>query len=208
MEYRIDTPKNVNFIIKLLEQEGHEAFAVGGCVRDALMGREPYDWDITTSAAPTDIKGIFHRTIDTGLQHGTVTVMLDHIGYEVTTYRIDGSYSDGRHPDKVQFTKNLVEDLKRRDLTINAIAYDIQNSKFIDLVGGVDDIKNKKIKGICEQNFIDDPLRLLRIFRFYAKTGFEIDSELIELSKKHFKEINQPAKERVTVELLKLFEGK
>ena len=205
MEYRIDTPKNVNFIIKLLEQEGHEAFAVGGCVRDALMGREPYDWDITTSAAPTDIKGIFHRTIDTGLQHGTVTVMLDHVGYEVTTYRIDGSYSDGRHPDKVQFTKNLVEDLKRRDFTINAMAY---NPKIgiVDEFDGIGDLNRKVIKcvGNPKERFTEDALRMLRAVRFAAKLGFDIEEKTADAIKDMAGNISKVSKERIQTELDKL----
>ena len=205
MEYRIDTPKNVNFIIKLLESEGHEAFAVGGCVRDALMGREPYDWDITTSAAPTDIKGIFHRTIDTGLQHGTVTVMLDHVGYEVTTYRIDGSYSDGRHPDKVQFTKNLVEDLKRRDFTINAMAYNPKTG-IVDEFDGIGDLDRRLIKcvGNPKERFTEDALRMLRAVRFAAKLGFEIEEKTAEAIKDMAGNISKVSKERIQTELDKL----
>ncbi len=205
MEYRIDTPKNVNFIIKLLEQEGHEAFAVGGCVRDALMGREPYDWDITTSAAPTDIKGIFHRTIDTGLQHGTVTVMLDHVGYEVTTYRIDGSYSDGRHPDKVQFTKNLVEDLKRRDFTINAMAYNPKTG-IVDEFDGIGDLDRKLIKcvGNPKERFTEDALRMLRAVRFAAKLGFDIEEKTADAIRDMAGNISKVSKERIQTELDKL----
>ena len=120
---KIKVPKNVKLIINLLENNGFEAFAVGGCVRDAVLLREPNDWDITTSALPEDVKKIFNRTIDTGIRHGTVTVMLDKTGYEVTTYRIDGEYEDGRHPKNVTFTRSLEEDLKRRDFTINAFAW-------------------------------------------------------------------------------------
>ena len=115
-------PEHVNRIIHRLQKEGYDAYAVGGCVRDTLLGREPKDWDITTSARPEIVKSLFSHTIDTGIQHGTVTVMLDHVGYEVTTYRIDGEYEDSRHPKEVIFTGNLVEDLKRRDFTINAMA--------------------------------------------------------------------------------------
>ena len=119
----IDLPQNVNFIIDRLYEHGFEAYAVGGCVRDSLLGRKPQDWDITTSAKPDQVKTIFNHTIDTGIQHGTVTVMLDHVGYEVTTYRIDGEYEDARHPKEVTFTSNLKLDLERRDFTINAMAY-------------------------------------------------------------------------------------
>ena len=119
---RIDLPRDVNYIIETLYSNGYEAYAVGGCVRDTLLGRTPKDWDITTSAKPEEVKALFNHTIDTGILHGTVTVMLNHEGYEVTTYRIDGEYEDARHPKEVTFTANLVEDLKRRDFTINAMA--------------------------------------------------------------------------------------
>ena len=131
-------PQDVREIINTLEDAGFEAFAVGGCVRDAVLGRVPADWDITTSAMPEEVKTLFSRTIDTGIQHGTVTVMKDHVGYEVTTYRIDGEYEDARHPKEVSFTSNLVEDLKRRDFTINAMAYN-EADGLIDLFGGMEE---------------------------------------------------------------------
>ena len=120
---QIALPEAVDNIISTLEANGHEAYAVGGCVRDCIMGIKPKDWDITTSAKPEEVKACFRRTIDTGIQHGTVTVMVDKEGYEVTTYRVDGEYKDGRHPESVTFTPSLIEDLKRRDFTINAMAY-------------------------------------------------------------------------------------
>ena len=120
---KIRLPEHVKQIIHRLQREGFDAYAVGGCVRDTLLGRIPQDWDITTSAKPQEVKALFSHTIDTGIEHGTVTVMLEHTGYEVTTYRIDGEYEDARHPSSVTFTGNLVEDLKRRDFTINAMAY-------------------------------------------------------------------------------------
>ena len=120
---KIEMPKQVSKIIRTLEEHGFEAFAVGGCVRDSVLGRRPNDWDITTSAMPWQTKKLFKKTVDTGIQHGTVTVLQDGIGYEVTTYRIDGEYEDARHPKEVAFTANLLEDLKRRDFTINAMAY-------------------------------------------------------------------------------------
>lgn len=205
MEYRIDLPKNVKFIIKLLEQEGHEAFSVGGCVRDALMGREPQDWDITTSAAPLDVKKIFHKTIDTGLQHGTVTVMLDKVGYEVTTYRIDGNYSDGRHPDQVLFTKNLVEDLKRRDFTINAMAYN-DRVGVVDEFDGIGDLQRKIIKcvGNPVERFTEDALRMLRAVRFAAKLGFDIDETTATAIREMAPSIKKISKERIQSELNKL----
>ena len=119
-------PEKVRYIIHRITQAGYEAYAVGGCVRDSVLGRKPDDWDITTSASPRQIKGLFERTLDTGLKHGTVTVMLGQEGFEVTTYRIDGDYEDGRHPKEVTFTASLLEDLKRRDFTVNAMAYNDQ----------------------------------------------------------------------------------
>ena len=132
---RMNVPEHVNFIIDRLYDSGFEAYAVGGCVRDTLLGRNPQDWDITTSATPQQVKKLFERTIDTGIEHGTVTVMLDHVGYEVTTYRIDGEYEDSRHPKDVTFTSNLIEDLKRRDFTINALY--IGNNQFAFFFGNV-----------------------------------------------------------------------
>lgn len=123
---RIDIPEGANKVIEGLEAAGYEAYIVGGCVRDSILGREPGDWDITTSARPEQVKEIFRRTVDTGIEHGTVTVMMGKEGYEVTTYRIDGEYSDHRRPDQVEFTASLEEDLKRRDFTINAMAYSQQ----------------------------------------------------------------------------------
>ena len=120
---KIQMPEDVKYILEKLNKAGYEAYAVGGCVRDSILGRIPDDWDITTSAKPEEIKALFPKTIDTGIQHGTVTVMCNHVGYEVTTYRIDGEYEDSRHPKEVIFTSDLLEDLKRRDFTINAMAY-------------------------------------------------------------------------------------
>lgn len=119
----LEIPKNAETILHILEKAGYEAYVVGGCVRDSILGRIPDDWDITTSAKPEQVKALFHRTVDTGLQHGTVTVLMEKEGYEVTTYRVDGEYEDGRHPKEVTFTASLEEDLKRRDFTINAMAY-------------------------------------------------------------------------------------
>ena len=137
---RIEIPKPVEWILGELKSHGYEAYAVGGCVRDTLLGRTPGDWDITTSAKPQEVKAVFGRTIDTGLQHGTVTVMRDHVGYEITTYRIDGEYADGRHPKEVAFTSNLEEDLKRRDFTINAMAYSPETG-IVDIFGGMEDLR-------------------------------------------------------------------
>lgn len=136
----IALPQDVAFIIHKIEKAGFEAFAVGGCIRDSLLSRIPNDWDITTSALPEQVKALFPHTIDTGIKHGTVTVMCHHVGYEVTTYRIDGEYEDGRHPKQVVFTPSLIEDLKRRDFTINAMAYN-DSRGLVDAFEGQQDLQ-------------------------------------------------------------------
>ena len=169
---RIRMPDKVKLIIDRIAAAGFEAYAVGGCVRDSVLGRAPQDWDITTSARPEQVKALFPRTVDTGLQHGTVTVLLGKEGFEVTTYRIDGEYLDGRHPREVTFTPSLEEDLKRRDLTINAMAYN-DESGLVDLFGGREDIRKGVIRcvGNPEQRFGEDALRMLRAVRFAAQLG-------------------------------------
>ena len=158
----IDMPYEPEWIIKTIRAHGFEAFAVGGCVRDTLLDRIPGDWDITTSAKPGEIKAIFGKTVDTGLQHGTVTIIKNHKGYEVTTYRIDGEYHDGRHPDSVEFTSSLTEDLKRRDFTINAMAYSHETG-IMDEFGGMEDLEAKVIRcvGKAGDRFTEDALRIL-----------------------------------------------
>jgi len=170
-------PEKVKFIIETLETHGYEAYAVGGCVRDTMLHRTPGDWDITTQAKPEQVKEIFAEknihTIDTGIQHGTVTVMVEHEGFEVTTYRIDGEYEDARHPKNVQFTASLLEDLKRRDFTINAMAYNDKNG-LIDAFDGVGDLERGVIRcvGCAMERFSEDALRMLRAVRFAAQLGF------------------------------------
>ena len=172
-EYQMTMPQEVVRIINTLEQHGYEAYAVGGCVRDAMLGREPEDWDITTSAKPLEVKRLFRKTIDTGLQHGTITVMVNGEGYEVTTYRIDGEYEDGRHPKEVEFTSNLLEDLKRRDFTINAMAYNPKEG-LVDAFEGIRDLKEKRIRcvGNALERFTEDALRILRAIRFRPSLDF------------------------------------
>lgn len=202
---KISMPKSVKLIINILEKNGFEAYAVGGCVRDAVIGREPNDWDITTSATPQEVKKIFHKTIDTGIKHGTVTVMIERTGYEVTTYRIDGEYEDGRRPKSVAFTRNLVEDLKRRDFTINAMAYN-DRAGIVDEFDGVGDLRRGLIKcvGNPEDRFNEDALRILRAVRFAAALDFEIEENtkaaIIELAAN----LEKISKERIQAELEKL----
>lgn len=202
-------PKNVSYIISKLEQAGYEAYAVGGCVRDTLLGRKPQDWDITTSAKPLQIKTLFKKTIDTGIQHGTVTVMLDHIGYEVTTYRIDGEYEDNRHPKKVEFTDNLKLDLERRDFTINAMAYNDKRG-LVDEFGGIKDLEDGIIRcvGDAGQRFDEDALRMLRAVRFAGQLDFEIEEKTRAAIMQRAKHLENISAERIRVELTKLIISK
>ena len=201
----IQVPEKVNTIIETLLAHGFEAYAVGGCVRDGLLGREADDWDITTSASPYEVKALFRRTIDTGIQHGTVTVMLDKEGFEVTTYRIDGEYEDGRHPKEVLFTKNLEEDLKRRDFTINAMAYNEQTG-MVDIFGGVQDLNDKIIRcvGVAGDRFDEDALRIMRAFRFSAQLGFSIEEKTRIAAAERAENLKKISAERIRVELTKL----
>lgn len=202
---KIQLPEKVAFIINTIETAGYEAYAVGGCVRDSVLGRIPNDWDITTSAKPEIIKTLFRRTVDTGLQHGTVTVLLDKEGYEVTTYRIDGTYEDSRHPKKVTFTANLAEDLKRRDFTINAMAYN-DTAGLVDIFGGIEDLEHKMIRcvGNAKERFGEDALRIMRAVRFSAQFGFEIEAETADAIRKLAGTLKNISAERIQVELVKL----
>ena len=200
----IELPDHVKFILDTLEANGYEGYAVGGCVRDALLGRVPQDWDITTNAKPLQVKALFRRTIDTGLQHGTVTVMLDHIGYEVTTYRIDGEYEDGRHPKAVSFTGNLEDDLMRRDFTINAMAYN-ETMGLVDLFTGREDLEKGVIRCVGEpkERFTEDALRMMRAIRFSAQLGFTIEEQTMEAIRALADTIQRISAERIQMELLK-----
>ncbi len=198
-------PKNVKTIIDEFEKAGYEAYAVGGCVRDTLLNKEPKDWDITTSATPEEMKRIFKKTIDTGIQHGTVTVRMGGESYEVTTYRIDGEYEDGRHPKQVQFTSNLREDLRRRDFTINAMAYS-ERSGVVDLFEGEKDLAEKRIRAVGDatERFTEDALRMLRAVRFAAQLGFAIEEETQEAIKQLAPNLKMVSKERIHTEFIKM----
>ncbi|MFQ9514562.1 MAG: CCA tRNA nucleotidyltransferase [Eubacterium sp.] len=204
-EFKINIPNSVKLIISILEQNGFEAFAVGGCVRDTILNRNPQDWDITTSALPQQVKNLFHKTLDTGIQHGTVTVMMKGVGYEVTTYRIDGEYNDSRHPESVEFTADLVEDLRRRDFTINAMAYN-PTVGLVDAFDGMGDLEKKLIRcvGKPEERFGEDALRILRAVRFSAQLGFEIDNETMKAAEKMSPTLKYISAERIQTELEKL----
>ncbi len=202
---RIELPEKVKFIIETIENAGFEAYAVGGCVRDSMMNREPNDWDITTSAKPHEVKALFPRTIDTGIQHGTVTVMMKKDGFEVTTYRIDGEYEDSRHPKEVTFTPDLSEDLRRRDFTINAMAYN-DRTGLVDLFGGKEDLERKVIRavGVPEERFTEDALRIMRAFRFAAQLDFSIEESTCEAAERLAGTLKNISAERIRDELTKL----
>ena len=204
----MNIPKQVVYIIEELEKNGFEGFIVGGCVRDYILGFLPKDFDITTDALPQDIKNIFDYTIDTGIEHGTVTVVLDRQNFEVTTYRIDGEYKDNRRPENVTFSKKIEEDLSRRDFTMNAIAYSIKRG-FVDPFCGIDDIKNKLIKGVgdADTRFKEDALRMMRGVRFSAQLGFDIEDETFLAIKTNAKLIENISIERTRDEFLKLIKS-
>lgn len=202
---RIPVPQAVEEIIGKLNSHGFEAYAVGGCVRDSLLGRKPGDWDITTSATPQQVKALFHRTIDTGILHGTVTIMKNHVGYEVTTYRVDGEYEDGRHPKSVEFTQDLKEDLCRRDFTVNAMAYSHETG-VVDIFGGMEDLRRGVIRcvGNPKDRFSEDALRILRAIRFSAQLGFAIEEKTRAAIGEIAPNLLKVSKERIQAELTKL----
>lgn len=206
---KIILPEKVKYIIDTLEEHGFEAYAVGGCVRDSLLSRTPQDWDITTSAKPQQVKALFSHTIDTGILHGTVTVMLQKEGFEVTTYRIDGEYEDGRHPTEVQFTSELSEDLRRRDFTINAMAYHEKNG-LIDAFDGLGDLNRGMIRcvGMAKERFTEDALRMLRAVRFAGQLGCTIETKTYAAMCELAPNLAKVSAERIQAELVKLLVSK
>lgn len=207
----MDMPKNVDIAINLLQSAGFEAYAVGGCVRDSLLGKTPNDWDITTSAKPEDMKSVFadFHCIDTGIKHGTVTVVIDGESLEITTFRLDGEYEDNRHPKSVTFTSDLGADLGRRDFTVNAMAYS-KKTGTVDLFGGQNDLKNKIIRcvGDPDRRFNEDALRILRALRFASALDFEIEEKTAQSLLKNRALLGNISEERIAKELLKLVCGK
>ncbi len=201
----IQLPEKVKSIIDTLTEAGYEAYAVGGCVRDSVLGRIPEDWDITTSASPGQVKELFPITIDTGIKHGTVTVLLNREGFEVTTYRIDGEYEDQRHPKEVVFTSDLLEDLKRRDFTINAMAYNEQDG-LVDAFDGIGDLKKGRIRCVGNpfDRFGEDALRMMRAVRFAAQLGFSIEDSTKEAIPVLAENLSRISAERIQTELVKL----
>lgn len=208
---KIIIPSYCKKILDTLKLSNFEGFLVGGCVRDSLMGVMPDDYDITTNATPQEMMRVFKdfKVVKTGLSHGTVTVLVDDKAVEVTTYRIDGEYKDNRHPDEVLFTKNIAEDLSRRDFTVNAMAYN-EETGLIDLFGGIDDLENKIIRcvGDSDKRFLEDGLRILRAIRFSSKLGFNIEEKTAKSIIKNKHLLENISKERIFVEFKKLLCGK
>ena len=210
----IKLPTQVEYLLNKLMDAGFEAYIVGGCVRDKILGYIPSDWDICTNAKPEQIKEVFknHRTIDTGIQHGTVTVVCRTPNpsytstYEITTYRTDGEYSDHRHPDSVRFVPDLIEDLSRRDFTINAMAYSPRDG-LIDPFNGFKDLENQVIRcvGDPSRRFEEDALRIMRAIRFSLRYRFEISTRTLSAMKKNMKLLKMVSKERIGEELTKIF---
>lgn len=203
----IELPGNVRFILHMLREAGHEAYVVGGCVRDSIMGRKPHDWDICTSAKPEQVIEIFnhYKVIPTGLKHGTVTIMKNDKPYEITTYRVDGEYDDARHPKDVTFTTSLEEDLSRRDFTMNALAYN-NNNDLVDLFGGVNDIKNGIVRcvGNPRERFSEDALRIMRALRFATRFGFKIEENTFAAMKEKKLLLSKISAERINSELTQI----
>ena len=204
----VNIPKDVLYILESLNKKGYEAYIVGGCVRDAILGRVPEDWDVTTSAKPEEVKLCFDKTFDTGIQHGTVTAVINKNNYEITTYRIEDKYEDCRHPSQVFFTEKLTDDLLRRDFTMNAIAYHPKEG-FKDPFGGIEDIAIKTIRGVGNpsERFNEDALRMLRAVRFSAQLGFEIEVETLKALEDNARLIQKISVERIREEITKLLKS-
>lgn len=207
---KINMPAYVKEVIEKIEKAGFEAFAVGGCVRDFVMGKTPSDWDITTSARPDDILKIFNdfKTVTSGISHGTVAVITNHTAVEITTYRKDGIYSDNRHPDSVIFTNSLSEDLSRRDFTMNALAYS-KKSGIIDKFAGISDIENMTVRcvGNPDKRFFEDALRIIRALRFASVLSFNLEEETHQSARRNRNLLLNIAPERILSEFKKLLLG-
>ncbi len=202
---KIFIPKEVNFIINTFYKNNYEAYMVGGCVRDSILGNEPKDYDITTSSKPNNTISLFNKTIPTGLKHGTVTVLINNNPYEVTTFRTDGTYLDNRRPSSVNFVTDIKDDLSRRDFTINALAYN-EVTGLIDYFNGVNDIENKIIRcvGDPDKRFKEDALRMLRAIRFSCQLSFDIEINTLNAIKRNYLLISNISNERIRDELCKI----
>ena len=207
----IQLPEYVKTALNALENTGFEGYVVGGCVRDIHLGKTPEDWDITTNATPDEMLSVFRdfRVIPTGIKHGTLTVVIDGHNLEVTTYRVDGEYTDNRRPESVTFSRNISEDLARRDFTVNALAYN-ENTGVLDLYGGIHDLQNGIIRCVGEpdKRFEEDALRIMRAIRFSSVLGFEIEEKTKQSIFKYADNLTTISAERISVELIKLLSGK
>ena len=207
VKFNINIPRGANELIHTLQNNGYQSYVVGGCVRDSILGREPHDWDICTSATPQEMMRVFQgrRIIETGLQHGTITIIVDDEPFEVTTYRIDGNYSDNRRPDNVTFTDNIIEDLRRRDFTINAMAYNDVDG-LIDPFNGLQDLQDKVIRcvGSAKERFEEDALRILRAIRFAAQLGFKIEADTDHEINNQYRSLENISVERINSEFCKI----
>ena len=201
-------PKSVRTCLKTLEKAGLQAYLVGGCVRDMLMNKQPHDYDITVNASPETVKSLFRRTFDTGIKHGTVTVLIDGMPLEITEMRCDGEYTDHRHPNNVIPTKNLADDLARRDFTVNAMAMDRQGN-ITDIFGGADDIDRKIIRCVGDANrrFDEDALRIMRAFRFCSQLNFALDGDTKKSALNNAHLLENISAERIYAELKKTLIG-
>ena len=204
----IKIPCEIKFVIETLNKNGFEAYIVGGCVRDSLLGLTPCDFDVTTAAKPETVKSLFEKTVPTGIKHGTVTVIIDDMPVEVTTFRKESEYTDNRHPQKVDFVTEIAEDLARRDFTVNALAYN-KSTGIVDYYGGIKDLENKVLRAVGnpKTRFEEDALRILRLFRFASTLGFSIEKQTLDtaIEKSHL--LSNISRERILPELYKAFSG-
>ena len=202
-------PEKIKFVLRTLTQNGYEAYIVGGCVRDSLLGITPSDYDVTTSAKPEEILGLFDKTVPTGLKHGTVTVIIENEPIEVTTFRTEGEYKDFRHPQNVEFVTDLREDLSRRDFTVNAVAYN-ETVGLVDLFGGLSDLENKILRSVgdSDKRFKEDALRILRLFRFASQLEFTPEEKTLKSALKLQNGLKNISKERIFSEIVKAVNGK
>lgn len=199
---KFDLPQNIRFVLDTLISNGHKAYIVGGCVRDLLCGKEPHDYDITTSATPEETQNLFDKTIATGLKHGTITVIAEREPIEVTTFRTESVYTDSRHPQSVNFVRDVTEDLARRDFTVNAMCYN-EYEGLIDLFCGKEDINNKVLRAVgdAKTRFSEDALRILRLFRFAATLEFSIEKQTFDAAIECAPLLKNISAERIFVEL-------
>ena len=202
-------PEKIKFVLRTLTQNGYEAYIVGGCVRDSLLEIIPSDYDVTTSAKPQEIIGLFDKTVPTGIKHGTVTVIIENEPIEVTTFRTEGEYKDSRHPQNVKFVTDLSEDLSRRDFTVNAMAYN-ETAGLVDLFGGLGDLENKILRAVgdSDKRFSEDALRILRLFRFASQLEFTPEEKTLNSALKLQKGLKNISKERIFSEIVKTVNGK